>query len=112
MDEPTSSLTLTEVAELFRLVRRLRADGTAIVFISHRLEELFEIADRVSLSTTASDSVITSRVKAGFLEQKALSYAIDQGYIMPDETLEHWPLNQVPTSKAELGALKTAIVQS
>ncbi len=36
MDEPTSSLTLSEVAELFRLVRRLRADGTAIVFISHR----------------------------------------------------------------------------
>lgn len=49
MDEPTSSLTLTEVADLFRLVRRLRADGTAIVFISHRLEELYEIADRVTV---------------------------------------------------------------
>ena len=49
MDEPTSSLTLTEVAELFRLVRRLRENGTAIVFISHRLEELFEIADRVTV---------------------------------------------------------------
>ena len=49
MDEPTSSLTLTEVAELFRLVHRLREDGTAIVFISHRLEELFEIADRVTV---------------------------------------------------------------
>jgi rhamnose transport system ATP-binding protein len=49
MDEPTSSLTLNEVAELFRLVRRLREDGTAIIFISHRLEELFEIADRVTV---------------------------------------------------------------
>jgi rhamnose transport system ATP-binding protein len=49
MDEPTSSLTLNEVADLFRLVRRLRQDGTAIVFISHRLEELFEIADRVTV---------------------------------------------------------------
>jgi rhamnose transport system ATP-binding protein len=49
MDEPTSSLTLNEVADLFNLVRRLRADGTAIVFISHRLEELFEIADRVTV---------------------------------------------------------------
>ena len=49
MDEPTSSLTLNEVADLFRLVRRLREDGTAIVFISHRLEELFEIADRVTV---------------------------------------------------------------
>lgn len=49
MDEPTSSLTLNEVAELFRLVRRLRNEGTAILFISHRLEELFEIADRVTV---------------------------------------------------------------
>lgn len=49
MDEPTSSLTLNEVADLFRLVRRLRDQGTAIVFISHRLEELFEIADRVTV---------------------------------------------------------------
>ncbi len=49
MDEPTSSLTLNEVADLFQLVRRLRDDGTAIVFISHRLEELFELVDRVTV---------------------------------------------------------------
>lgn len=49
MDEPTSSLTLNEVADLFRLVRRLRDEGTSIIFISHRLEELFEIADRVTV---------------------------------------------------------------
>jgi rhamnose transport system ATP-binding protein len=49
MDEPTSSLTLNEVAELFSLVRNLRESGTAIIFISHRLEELFEIADRVTV---------------------------------------------------------------
>ena len=49
MDEPTSSLTLNEVADLFRLVRRLRDGGTAIIFISHRLEELFELADRVTV---------------------------------------------------------------
>ncbi len=49
MDEPTSSLTLNEVADLFRLVRRLRSEGTAIIFISHRLEELYELADRVTI---------------------------------------------------------------
>lgn len=49
MDEPTSSLTLSEVNDLFRLVRRLREGGTSIIFISHRLEELFEIADRVTV---------------------------------------------------------------
>ncbi|MBN2116067.1 MAG: sugar ABC transporter ATP-binding protein [Anaerolineales bacterium] len=49
MDEPTSSLTLHEVDDLFRLVRRLRAEGTAIIFISHRLEELLALADRVTV---------------------------------------------------------------
>jgi len=49
MDEPSSSLTLHEVDDLFRLVRRLRAEGTAIIFISHRLEELFSLADRVTV---------------------------------------------------------------
>jgi rhamnose transport system ATP-binding protein len=49
MDEPTSSLTLAEVDDLFRIVRRLREAGTAIIFISHRLEELFQLADRVTV---------------------------------------------------------------
>lgn len=49
MDEPTSTLTLRETEELFRIVRQLRKSGTAIIFISHRLEELFEIADRVTV---------------------------------------------------------------
>ncbi len=48
MDEPTSSLTQREVEELFVIVRQLREAGTAILFISHRLEELFAIADRVT----------------------------------------------------------------
>lgn len=49
MDEPTSALTLNEVGDLFRIVRSLRASGTAVLFISHRLDELFEIADRVTV---------------------------------------------------------------
>jgi len=49
MDEPTSTLTLRETEELFRIVRQLREAGTAIIFISHRLEEIFEIADRVTV---------------------------------------------------------------
>ncbi len=49
MDEPTSALTLREVAELFNITRRLREAGTAIIFISHRLEEAFELADRITV---------------------------------------------------------------
>jgi rhamnose transport system ATP-binding protein len=49
MDEPTASLSAHEVERLFRQVRRLRQSGVAVVFITHRLEELFVIADRISV---------------------------------------------------------------
>lgn len=47
MDEPTASLTPNEVERLFGIMRRLREQGTAIVFINHRLEEVFAISDRI-----------------------------------------------------------------
>src|SRR5262245_50667582 len=49
MDEPTAALTPEEVGDLFRIVRRLRDASTAIVFISHRLEEVFSISDRITV---------------------------------------------------------------
>ena len=49
MDEPTSSLTNHEVDELFRLIRDLKKRGLAIIYISHRIEELEEIADRMTI---------------------------------------------------------------
>lgn len=48
-DEPTAYLTRQESAQLFRLIRRLRDQGVTIVYISHRMEEVFELADRVSV---------------------------------------------------------------
>jgi monosaccharide-transporting ATPase len=49
LDEPTSSLSPREVAILYALVARLKAQGTAIVYISHRFDELYAIADRVTV---------------------------------------------------------------
>lgn len=49
MDEPTSSLTDDEVRVLFKTMRELKERGVAIVFISHRLEEVFEIADSITV---------------------------------------------------------------
>ncbi len=48
-DEPTAYLTRQEAAQLFALIRRLKANGVTIVYISHRLEEVFQLADRVSI---------------------------------------------------------------
>jgi inositol transport system ATP-binding protein len=49
MDEPTSALTEREVEHLFRIIRTLKADGKGIIYITHKMNELFEIADEVSV---------------------------------------------------------------
>jgi ribose transport system ATP-binding protein len=49
MDEPTAALTETEIDELFRIIRSLREKGVGVVHISHRLEELKQISDRVTV---------------------------------------------------------------
>ena len=64
MDEPSASLTEREVERLFTVIARLRADGVGIVYISHRLDEIFRVADRVTVlrdgetvATRARDAV-------------------------------------------------------
>jgi len=49
MDEPTAALNTQEVADLFRVIAQLRAEGVGIVYISHRMDELQRIADRVTV---------------------------------------------------------------
>jgi len=49
MDEPTASLTDRETERLFKVIAELRAQGVGVIYISHRLEELFEVADRVTV---------------------------------------------------------------
>jgi len=49
MDEPTSALTETEVARLFRVIDRLRQRGVTILYISHKMDEIFQLADRITV---------------------------------------------------------------
>lgn len=49
MDEPTSAITEKEVAHLFRMIRNLRKKGVAIIYITHKMDEVFEISDEVSV---------------------------------------------------------------
>jgi rhamnose transport system ATP-binding protein len=69
MDEPTASLSAHEVQQLFRIVRSLRDQGVAILFIGHRLEEVFDISDRVTvlrdgkwISSTPRENVTIEQV--------------------------------------------------
>ena len=49
MDEPTAALTHAEIDELFRIIQQLRDSGVGIVYISHRMEELKRITDRITV---------------------------------------------------------------
>jgi rhamnose transport system ATP-binding protein len=69
MDEPTAALSARETEQLFRIVRELRDRGVAVLFISHRLEEVFELADTVTVLRDG-EHVITAR--AAELDASAL----------------------------------------
>jgi rhamnose transport system ATP-binding protein len=66
MDEPTAALSAHEVSELFKQIRRLTDAGVAVLFISHRLDEVFEIADRVTV--LRDGRLISSRPRADVTE--------------------------------------------
>jgi ribose transport system ATP-binding protein len=79
-DEPTAYLTRQEAAQLFALIRRLKAKGVTIVYISHRLEEVFQLADRVSI---LRDGQLVSTQRVAETNEQALitgmiNRAIDQ----------------------------------
>jgi len=69
MDEPTAALTDTEIEELFTIIRQLRKKGVGIVHISHRLEELKQISDRVTVMRDGKyiDTLMTSEASIGHI---------------------------------------------
>jgi len=70
MDEPTAALSAHEVDRLFRQVRDLAARGVAVLFISHRLNEVFEIADRVTV--LRDGRLISSHERAKVTQEQAI----------------------------------------
>ena len=88
MDEPTAALSAVEVARLFGVVQSLRAAGTAVLFISHRLEEVFELCQRVTvlrdgrwvtsgpLADMTSDGLVRAMVGRDLLEREPEEQAI------------------------------------
>jgi D-xylose transport system ATP-binding protein len=64
LDEPTAALTEQEVAVLLEHLRRLRAQGTACVYISHKLDEVFAIADRITVLRDGASVVTLPRTEA------------------------------------------------
>jgi rhamnose transport system ATP-binding protein len=71
MDEPTASLSAHEVQELFKLVRDLKRQDVAILFVSHRMEEVFEIADKVTVFRDGR--LISTRTRDEATPQRAIA---------------------------------------
>ena len=71
LDEPTTSLNNDEIAHLFSIIRNLKKDGTSFIFISHKMPEIFQIADRYTVmrnGTFIKDGSIRSVTPAGVTE--------------------------------------------
>jgi inositol transport system ATP-binding protein len=92
MDEPTSALSRTEVEKLFSIIRALKREGIATIFVTHRLEEVFELCDsytvlrdgrhvgRGTVAATSMESIIRLMVgrELGLLAQREQSYTTGQ----------------------------------
>ena len=82
MDEPTAALTPSDVEKLFAIIRGLKADGVAVIYISHRIEEIFEVADRVTVlrdgETVAAD--VVSNVEHGWVISHMVGRSLNQLY--------------------------------
>lgn len=94
MDEPTAALTGSEVSRLFGVVRTLREQGAAVLFISHRLEEIFELCQRV---TTLRDGTwISSEPLAGLTEDDLVRRMVGR------DLDELYPKQETETGEAAL----------
>jgi rhamnose transport system ATP-binding protein len=92
MDEPTASLAEAEVTNLLQVIRELRSQGVGIIYISHRLEELFDIADRVTVLRDGSH--VTTRPMADVNQAELIRLMVgrDISAVFPKQ---HVPLGDV-----------------
>jgi ABC-type sugar transport system ATPase subunit len=94
-DEPTASLTYQETRELFRIMRQLKNSGAAIIFISHHLEEVMEISDRVSVMrdgemvyTCDAKDITISRVISLMAGQDIVFSRLNRNFLGTDVALK------------------------
>jgi len=93
LDEPTAVLTPQETREIFGVLRRLREEGTSIIFISHKLDEALEIADRITVIRrgkvvgTRKPSETNENDLAELMVGRAVSLRVDRGQSHPGDVV-------------------------
>lgn len=94
MDEPSASIPMAEVKNMFRIVRRLKEKGVSVIYISHRLEELFELCDRVTVFRDGQ--FVTTKAVADITKKDLIKYMIGR------ELTEKFPVRNVKIGKPVL----------
>jgi ribose transport system ATP-binding protein len=88
MDEPSAPLSVAEVEKMFQVIRKLKQQGVSIIYISHRMEEIFKIADRV---TVMRDGKFITTLKVGETTRRELV-----NYMVGRELKEVFPVKKAP----------------
>ena len=92
MDEPTAALNNAEIDELFRIVRQLRSDGVGIVYISHKMDEIQRIADRV---TILRDGTYIDTVPASTPMSTVIAMMVGRALVQSDKHIPDTSANEV-----------------
>src|SRR5438105_421970 len=108
MDEPTAALPPHEVEALFRVVRRLRERGLAILYISHRLKEIFALAERITVLKDGHRvaTVNTDKVTPGELVRMMVGRELESSYFPPRATPAEIGASRLRIQNASGGMLR------
>jgi ribose transport system ATP-binding protein len=104
LDEPTASISVDEAARLFRVVNRLKAEGTAVLFVSHKLEEVFEHCDSITVLRDGR-TVVESQPLAGFTRDEVIDKMV--GRALAHLEAPHRQVDMTSEPVLELESLST-----
>lgn len=103
-DEPTASLTDTEKDQLFSTIRALRSNGVGIVYISHKMDEIFEITDRITVlrDGAVQGTVATQDTDVGSITKMMIGRELASYFVRANSTFAHEVLRVVGLTKVPL----------
>lgn len=101
MDEPTAPLTEREVSVLFRIIRELKQQGVTIIYISHRLDELYEVADRVTVMRDGC--YITTKETKSVTKDQLISYMVGRELNRSNVERNHEKMGELLLETRNLG---------
>lgn len=101
MDEPTAPLTEREVSVLFRIIKELKQRGVTIIYISHRLEELYEVSDRVTVMRDGC--FVTTKETKDVTKDQLISYMVGRELDRNADNRDHTQMGELLLETRDLG---------